>query len=506
MTKLIVYLKRNKIQLLGLLLILLLAAFFRLYKIREFVIFLGDEGRDALVVKRMIIDHKFTLLGPTASVGGFYLGPVYYYLMIPFLWAFNFDPVGPAVMVALFGVATVLLLYRAASEWFSPQIASIIALVYAVSPGVVRASRSSWNPNIMPFFALLSMYSLSRAISRNRGWWYLLAGICLGIAIQSHYLGLILGPVLAAATLVSLKPGRWLKAATLELTGFFFGASLYFAFEIRHNFPNIKTVIEFISRGGNTTGPRSLNLVWLFYDLLRRTFEAVFETGPFLTNLLLVISLAGLFTYLFLERRRKHPLAPGVKIILAWLVVGVLGIGSYKGQLHTHYFQFLYPVPFLLMAFPLTLFWRLAPKPVLAAGLVLAAFNISNLAYLQKSGSNLLVQTENIAREIIALSENRDFNFALITSGNSDHAYRYYLEILGHPPKLLEQEVTEQLIIVCEDYNNPCEPLGYPLWEVAGFGRAEIAAETTVHPGLKLYRLVHYPSSRELIGKPAPQG
>lgn len=57
-----------------LVIILVLGAYLRLYRIQDYMTFLGDEGRDVLVVKRMLIDHKFTLLGPTASVGGFFLG------------------------------------------------------------------------------------------------------------------------------------------------------------------------------------------------------------------------------------------------------------------------------------------------------------------------------------------------------------------------------------------------------------------------------------------------
>ena len=87
--------------------ILAIGAYLRLYKISLYMTFLGDEGRDVLIVKRMIVDGKWTLLGPTASVGGFFMGPIYYYFMAPFLWLWNFSPVGPAVMVALFGIATI---------------------------------------------------------------------------------------------------------------------------------------------------------------------------------------------------------------------------------------------------------------------------------------------------------------------------------------------------------------------------------------------------------------
>ena len=110
--------------------ILCLAAYLRLYKIDQYMTFLGDEGRDVLIVRSMIVDHKWTLLGPTASVGGFFMGPIYYYFMLPFLWAWGLNPVGPAIMVALFGIATVYLIYHACSMMFSKRIGLIASFLY----------------------------------------------------------------------------------------------------------------------------------------------------------------------------------------------------------------------------------------------------------------------------------------------------------------------------------------------------------------------------------------
>src|SRR3989344_8720574 len=138
-------------------LILIFAAFLRLYRIQDYMTFLGDEGRDVLVVYN-ILHGKLTLLGPTASVGGFFLGPTYYYFMTPFLFIFNYSPVGPAVMVALFGIATVWLVYKFSREIFNSRVGLISALLYSISPIVIAYSRSSWNPNIFPFFSLLTLY------------------------------------------------------------------------------------------------------------------------------------------------------------------------------------------------------------------------------------------------------------------------------------------------------------------------------------------------------------
>ena len=101
---------RLKIAYILLLFILALGFLLRIYKIKDYIVFLGDEGRDALVTYG-ILHGDLTLLGPTSSVGGFFLGPIYYYMISPFLWLWGFDPVGPAVMVVLFGIATILLVY-----------------------------------------------------------------------------------------------------------------------------------------------------------------------------------------------------------------------------------------------------------------------------------------------------------------------------------------------------------------------------------------------------------
>src|SRR6266498_1836061 len=155
---------KKKWDIIILVLIVLLAAFLRLYRISDYMTFLGDEGRDVLVAKG-ILEGNLTLLGPRASAGDFFTGPIYYYMMAPFLWLFRLDPVGPAVMVALFGVATVFLVYFVGKEFFNKKTGLIAAALYAVSPLVLVYSRSSWNPNTVPFFALLTMYMLYKAIT-----------------------------------------------------------------------------------------------------------------------------------------------------------------------------------------------------------------------------------------------------------------------------------------------------------------------------------------------------
>ena len=65
--------------------------------------------------------------------------------------------------------------------------------------------------------------------------------------------------------------------------------------------------------------------------------------------------------------------------------------------------------------------------------------------------------------------------------------------------------VTDQLLIVCE--SRKCAPLGHPIWEIAGFGRGEVAGEWELPDiGIRVFRLTHWPGAPNPAGKPTVKG
>ena len=90
---------------------LICASFLRLYNIPSTVQFLGDQGRDALIVADIFKKLDPVFIGPVTSVGNMYLGPLYYYFMLPFLFLTYPSPMGPVYAVALLGIVTVFLLF-----------------------------------------------------------------------------------------------------------------------------------------------------------------------------------------------------------------------------------------------------------------------------------------------------------------------------------------------------------------------------------------------------------
>lgn len=485
--------RRNKSEFFVLIAILLLAAFLRLYRIADYMTFLGDEGRDALVVKRIIVDHKFTLLGPTASVGGFFLGPFYYYLMIPFLWAFRLNPVGPAVMVALFGIATVWLVYRVGKDFFDSSVGLAAAFLYTLSPLVIYHSRSSWNPNLMPFFSLLIVWLSWKAVRQKKPFLLFFIGILFGILIQLHYLALFLAVVIVAYFLFSWRLKN-LKYYPVTLVGFIAGWLPFIIFELRHRFPNFRTLYQFIFHG-KETGLVAKKFWPIVTNVSLRLFLNIVTNNQ---KILALIFLYGSLIMLFWKIVKGKNVQ--AKILLGlWFLIGVGLFGFYKKGIYDYYFGFMFPLPFLLVAYFLTQLGRL--NKVLCG--VAASFYIWTVMVNSRSFPFLrppnrqMEQAKQIALFVGEKTGGKPFNFALITGQNSDHAYRYFLEINGFKSVTIEntqndserKTVTEQLLVVCEVAD--CKPLGHPLWEVAGFGRADVEGEwqVSVH---KIFKLKHY--------------
>ncbi|HLD24530.1 MAG TPA: glycosyltransferase family 39 protein [Patescibacteria group bacterium] len=497
--------------------ILAVGAYLRLYRISEYMTFLGDEGRDMLVIKRMIVDHKFTLLGPTASVGGFFLGPIYYYFMLPFVWASGLNPVGAAVMVALFGIATIYLVYRIGRDMFDPWVGLMASSLYAVSPIVIAYSRSSWNPNVVPFFSTLLMYLLWRSVSHKHPALLFWVGITIGIGLQLHYLFLFLAVATFVWYLLFGRSQIGFRYYLLGCIGFIVGYGPFLAFELRHAFPNTISIFNFL-REGEGTGLHVTTFWKTLTDVSYRLFgRFVFRLPPpeqwvnlpavsqyiwaVGTKFSIVSFLGLLISYLFGWLNVTHAKKYGYALLLIWFLIPLILFGFYKKGIYDYYFGIFFALPFLATA----LILRSAQKGGLGKFTAAAAF--IGIVYFNWLGmpfrfppNNQLAQARNIAQAAYEKTDGKPYNFALLANFNSDHAYRYFFEIWGNPPVTIEnvdndpkrQTVTDQLIIICE--LPECKPLGHPLWEIAGFGRAEIAGEWQVS-FVKIMKLVHYATS-----------
>lgn len=473
-----------KWEAISILIIVLFAGFLRFYKIGDYMTFLGDEGRDAAVVRDMILGRKFTLLGPGTSIGNMYLGPFYYYLMIPALVLAGFSPVGPSVMVGLFGIATVFLMWWIGRQWFDRISALKISALYAVSPVVINYSRSSWNPNIMPFFALLCIYAIWKVWRFGYWRWFIISTVSFAFVINSHYLGLLLAPVMALFTVFAPRPKGFVKYLTFGIGLFGILMSPLLFFDLRHNWTNAKNIQVFFTNRQTTINLKAYKAIPQIWPIWQNINSSLITARD--PNFTLAFSIfLPIALLLVLYKTRSKDLL----FTLVWIGVGLIGLGLYKQHIYDHYFGFLFPAPFLLLGFVLE---KIKPVSYLII-LALVVLNLANTP-LRYPPNYQLKHTQQVSDLIITESLDQPFNLALIAKQNYDASYRYILDLKSAQFYTIHQKLSDQLFVVCED--PVCQPIGHPLWEIAAFGWAKIDKQWDLSWGTKVFRLIHNPSGK----------
>lgn len=437
-------------------LVTVLAAFLRLYRLGPSLQFLGDQGRDALVMYRMLAEMDLPFIGPITSVGGFYLGPLYYYLMAPFLWLTRFNPVGPAVATAVLGVLTVPVLYFVAKKFYSHRVAIWAAGLYAVAYIPVSETRSAWNPNLMSLASLGIIYGFY-----TKKLW--LAALSLGAALQFHYMIVFLAPWLIWQLWLVRRNQQLLKSLMILLL---LMAPLIL-FEVKNNWLNTKGLIEFLTK--HQYG--SLNWWTVIKNTVGRSEQAigmVLGFGRDYSPLRAWLTKGFLLLLLVFIKR--------LKFLGLYLLLTIPVLAAYQDNIYPHYLGFLFPAVFILSAAILSKL----PKLFLPAFAVLfLVYNLPQINALLTQNGNLanVQKTARFISEDIKNNGYNQVNLALI-DGTRDYpamSFRYFLTLAGTPPLPIDAYPQTQILYVISPYQQT-DLLDQPMWEVQALLPAEVVA------------------------------
>lgn len=237
--------KRNKIVLF--ILVLAIGAYLRIYRFDDLVRFNTDQVRDVLVVEKILEGEEFPLLGPKAGGTTFKLGPAFYYLEAASGFIFGNSPSGMAAFVAILAVVSIPLLFFFLRYYFSFYISLLLMLIYSFSFYVIKYSRFTWNPNIIPFFFILFCISLLKIMedkNKKFGIRHILLAVSLGISVQLHTLLLILMPILFLLAIVYIyfkeKKVYLLNIILISLIALLLNAP-FFVYDFQNDGKNLKS-------------------------------------------------------------------------------------------------------------------------------------------------------------------------------------------------------------------------------------------------------------------------
>lgn len=168
-------------------LLLTLHIFFRFYQLEGRNPFGWDQVDNAWAAKDILVDKKFPLLGMVAKTNsGFYIGPAYYYLITPFYWFFNLDPIASGVFAGVTSIFTFFVLFLITKKIFSTHVALFAVFIHTVSSSLISADRVQWPVNFIAPVSYIIFYALYKIMNGNEKYIFLLAA-AIGFSFNIHF-------------------------------------------------------------------------------------------------------------------------------------------------------------------------------------------------------------------------------------------------------------------------------------------------------------------------------
>src|SRR3989344_3503368 len=329
-----------------------IAAFLRLYGFEGFVTFLGDQGRDATIVKRIVTLEHLPAIGAPSSVGQVYLGPFYYYLIAPFLLIFNFNPVGLAYGVALLSIIGIGLGYFAVKKETNELTALLFIALLGFSLPLIELSRFSWNPNQVPFFSFATIYFFYQWYKENSNIHSVLFGIFLAFSLQLHYLAALIVPSFFIFYIYFLWKSKNKKKLIIQtlyaFISFVFFVSPLIVFDLRHGFLNTNNFIALFTEKGLASG---ISVDAKLLETVNQFVAHSLQINLGRISTLLIILLLSVASY-FVSKKSKASVF--INLNLSVLILYLVGFSSLQSPRFLHYYGPIYlSFYFLLSQIPL---------------------------------------------------------------------------------------------------------------------------------------------------------
>lgn len=435
--------KLSYVKIFLVIILMVASTWLHLFNIQNTFIFQNDEARDVLISLKMIQSQRPVLLGPETSVGNMYLGPFYYYLMAPALYLSGLDPVGPAIMVAIFGIITTLLIFVYTKRKYGFWAAILAASFYTLSPIMLHHSRSSWNPNVIPFFIILLLLidDYKKPISQ------ILFGILVGIIFQLHYVALILPGLIflyhSYHYLHDREYKNFFKLCSFALLGFLIASAPYWAFELRHNFVNVRAFFNYIfgNPSGDVNYPSFLSRFFANIKLLiNGAIYSQSQTSqiPSTITSLTLIALVGIA----MLARNLH---------LNIIIVSLLVLSVLKDRMNIHYLAFLFPSISIFIG---SLFnykylkYLLVILAIYLFGLYQDTYKYGYFTVYQNSS---IIKSQEVAKYIVGQADGRPYN-VVGSEGSFINTISYFLAISSNPPR---NDLQKLVFDIC--FGGPCK-------------------------------------------------
>ena len=304
-----------------LLIILVIGLFMRVFNARELFYYSHDNDLAGWFVRDVVVNKHLRLIGQETSTQGIFIGPIYYYLLIPFYLMFNMDPFGGVVLITILGMLSILSIYFVFKEIFDTKVGLIASFIYSISFYTVFNDREVVPTMPVIAWSVWFLYAVNKILKGDQKIGYVIAGILLGLIWHLNMTLILLIPLLFLAQYMS---GKKIKKTNLKgfFTPIFILTLPLILFEVRHGFSQVKWFYRSMTtdqyaivvgyekfvqvihlNAKNITGLVWGNLVSVNYELLFYVFLIIFffliiqKVIPKKLSIILLVWISVYFTF-----------------------------------------------------------------------------------------------------------------------------------------------------------------------------------------------------------------
>jgi hypothetical protein len=227
--------------------VIVLAIFLRTNQLEGKLTFEWDQSRDFAAADQIVKSGKLPLLGPVVrgDIGGFYLGPLYYYLVTPLYYFTSGNPLSLATISIGMDLLVIFFLYIFLRKRLRVPSALIAILIWACSPLIIRDAYTPWNASLISLW-MISFITVLANLKETGRFRYTFATIFLASLTLNIHMSLI--PVVALSLLLStwsfvklsLKQYLYLVVAAL------IPISTLIVYDLTHNLENLRLFKQFM--------------------------------------------------------------------------------------------------------------------------------------------------------------------------------------------------------------------------------------------------------------------
>lgn len=384
--------------------------------------FTMDQGRDMVDLRHMIVTTSPRLIGPTTSINGVFLGPAWYYFLLPAFVLGGGDPSVIMIWQIIWYQLSGLFLWWVFSKK-SLRLGLIVSLLFLFAPVGFNTSRYFWNANAMPIFTAFFFGTLLMTLEKTSFKKLILTGILAGIGLQIEAAFGILFFPFAFLYLAAKRLG--IKNLLMLSLGFVSTLIPQAIFELRHDFLMTKVLLAEFSGKATILGEKitfSDRLGERWQELIRR----IVELSHFHPNIILLLFFFSLVIGIFILIKSKQSVINRISSVsIFFLIFSALFYLGFPQHLKGWYVLGLSVPLILIIASSLEYLFNLKNKylsPIITVTILLHILHAlsAQSEYLNQIAFTVSNDPSNLRNELTAI----DWVYTK-ANGNGFKAYSY---------------------------------------------------------------------------------